>query len=150
MSSQLVINTRDYSDETSSTTFEGVDLTAGNFAAQNTLMDDLVTAAQAILVGHIFGDRRVAAVSEIAGVVGSPYAQREMKWLVSFTDADLGKRHSIELPAPALSFLVPSSDLIDMTATEVVDFIAAFEAYYKVNGTSDVTVNSIRLVGRNL
>ncbi len=150
MSSSLVITTRDFSDETSNTTFEGVDLTAGNFAAQNTLMDNLVTAVQALLVGHIFKDRRVAVQSTIAGVVASPYAQREMKWLVSFTDNVLGDRLSVELPAPALSFLVPGSDLIDMTDPAVTTFIAAFEAYYRVNGTNSVNVETIRLVGRNL
>lgn len=150
MASKLIVSTRDYSDESSKTTFEGVDLTAGNFAAQNTLMDDLVTAAQAILVGHIYKDRRVAAETDIAGVVASPYAQREMKWLVSFTDQVLGDRLNVELPAPALSFLVAGSDLIDMGAAEVIAFIAAFEAFYRVNGANAVNVETIRLVGRNL
>lgn len=150
MASKLIISTRDYSDESSKTTFEGIDLTGANFDAQNTLMDNLVAAAQAILVGHIYKDRRVAVESDIAGVVASPYAQREMKWLVSFTDQTLGDRLNVELPAPALSFLVPGSDLIDMTATEVVAFIAAFEAFYRVNGANTVNVETIRLVGRNL
>jgi len=150
MASQYILSTRDYSDESSRTTFEGVDLSAGNFAAQLALMVTLSAAAQAILVGHIYKERIVAVENDIPGVVASPYAQRELKWLVGFTDQVLGDKLSIELPAPALSFLVPGSDVADITATEMVDFIAAMEAFYRVNGTNAINVDYIRLVGRNL
>jgi len=150
MSSQLIASTRDYSEETSTTTYEGIDLTAGNFTAQNGLMDDLIAAQQAIQVGLIYQDRRVAVVNQISGVIGSPYAQRELKWLVGLTDSVTGLKHSLEVPAPALSFLVPGSDLADLTATEFVDYIAALEAYVRILGTNAGNVNTVRLVGRNL
>lgn len=150
MASKLTLTTRDYSDETSTTSYEGVDLTAGNFAAQNALMTALADAQQDLQIGHVFGDTRQASVSQISGVVGSPYAQREMKWLVSFTDDVTGEKHSIEIPAPALSFLNPGTDVIDMTGTEALAYKAAFEAYYRVNGVNAVTLNTLRLVGRNL
>jgi hypothetical protein len=150
MASKLTATTTDFSEETSTTSYEGVDLTAGNFAAQNGLMDDLIAAQQAIQVGLITQDARQASVSQISGVIASPYAQRELKWLVSFEDSVTGLKHSIEVPAPALSFLVTGSDLADMTATEIVDYIAALEAFYRVLGTNAVDVKTIRLVGRNL
>lgn len=150
MASKLTLTTRDYSDETSTTSYEGVDLTAGNFAAQNALMDTLAAAQQDIQVGHVFGDARLASIAQIAGVVGSPYAQREMKWLVGFTDNVTGLKHSIEIPAPALSFLNPGTDVADITGTEMAAYKAAFEAFYRVGGTNAVTLNTLRLVGRNL
>lgn len=150
MSSFLTLSTRDFSDEVSTTRYEGVDLTAGNFAAQGTLMDNILAAQQALQIGHVFQDARLASVDDIAGVIASPYAQRELKWLVSFTDQVLGSRHSLEVPAPALTFLVTGSDLIDMGDAAVTTYIAALEAYVRINGTNAVNVDTIRLVGRNL
>jgi hypothetical protein len=150
MASKLTLTTLDFSDETSTTSYEGVDLTAGNFAAQNALMDTLVGAQQDLQVGLITQDARLASVAQISGVIGSPYAQRELKFLVSFEDTVLGERHSIEIPAPALTFLVPGSDLVDLTDATVIAYIAALEAFYRVNGANTVDVKTIRLVGRNL
>ena len=150
MASKLTATTTDFSQETSTTSYEGVSLTAGNFAAQSALMDTLIAAQQAIQIGLITQDARLAAVSQISGVIASPYAQRENKWLVSFEDTVLGNMHNIEVPAPALSFLVTGSDLADMGATEILAYIAALEAFYRVNGTNAVDVKKIRFVGRNL
>lgn len=150
MASKLTLTTRDFSQETSTTSYEGVDLTAGNFAAQNTLMTALADAQQDISIGHIFNDARLASVSQIAGVVGSPYAQREMKWLAQFTDDVTGEKHTIEIPCPTLSLLNGSTDVIDTGDALYLAYKAAFEAYYRVNGTNAVTLNGMRLVGRNL
>jgi hypothetical protein len=149
MPSELVLSTRDFSDETSTTTYPGVDLTAANFAAQAALMDTLVGAQQDIQVGHVYQDARKASVALIAGVVASPYAQRELKWLVSMTLSN-GKSSTLEVPAPALSFLVPGSDIADLTDATVAAYIAALEAFVRVDGTLTANVDSIRLVGRNL
>jgi hypothetical protein len=150
MASKMTLTTRDFSQETSTTSYEGVDLTAGNFAAQNTLMTNLADAQQDIQIGHVFQDARLASVQLIAGVVGSPYAQREMKWLASFEDNVTGLKHSLEIPAPALSFLNGQTDLIDTGGTEYLAYKAAFEAFYRVAGVNAVTLIGMRLVGRNL
>jgi hypothetical protein len=150
MASELVLTTLDFSGETSTTTYPGVDLTAGNFTAQSALMDALVAAQQDIQIGLITQDARKASVAQISGVIASPYAQRENKWLVSMTDQVTNRKVTLEVPAPALSFLVPGSDLADLTATEVAAYIAALEAFMQNYGTNDVNVNTIRFVGRNL
>jgi hypothetical protein len=150
MASKLVTTIRDASGETSTTSIEGAVINAGNFAAQDALQDALVTAIQGISVGHLFQDTRILDVSLIAGAVASPFAQRELKWLVSVRETANQEAHTFEIACPDAALLVSGSDLADLAAPAMAQFITDFEAYYRANGLGAATVESIRLVGRNI
>lgn len=140
---------RDYSGEQSAVSMPGTNMNAGNIAAQTGLIGDLSDAIQAVILGYLFKESAFAFETAIAGSVTDPFAQRELKWLVTLEDSG-GILHNMSIPTPDLQFLVAGSDLADLSGAEMVALIAAIEAYYKANGTLAVTVSSIRLVGRNL
>lgn len=154
MSSNLVITYRDYSEnpiERSSSTFTGVTLTEGNFTAQMTLMDNLVSATQAIVLGTKVKDARSASVTTFSETrPTSPFAQRENKWLLKYTDnvTPLGNG-SIEIPCPDLDLLNTEGTALDLTSTEGAAFKTAFEAYQRSRQGNAVTLVSAQYVGRN-
>jgi hypothetical protein len=83
----------------------------------------------------------------------SPYAQRELKWLVQYQGDSSGKLFSTEIAAPDITDnVVVNSDVADLSSADWVAFITAFEAYVRSpdNATETVTVIAARLVGRNI
>ena len=91
-----------------------------------------------------------------SGSVATPaneYAQREMKYIVSFASNNTGEQYSRELPCPDLTLMAPGTDLLDLANATVAAFVTAFEAVASIEEgltPSDVTVTSIKLVGRNI
>lgn len=82
----------------------------------------------------------------------SPYAQREAKYVVSFTSDVTGNRYSREIPAPDLTLMAAGQQFLDLANATVAAFVAAFEAIARVQegaAFNAVTVTSIKHVGRN-
>lgn len=151
MTSELSITYLDRSSETSAATFRGVDLTAGNFTAQMGLMDALVSATQAIVLGTKIKDARKAVVTTFTETQPtSPYAQRENKWLVRYTDnvSPIGNG-SLEIPAPDLDFLNSEGTFLDLGTTEGAAFETAFNAFQRSRLGNACTLVSVQYVGRN-
>ena len=78
------------------------------------------------------------------------FAQRETKWLVTFTDDVNGRIGQFEIPTADLSLLTVGSDQIDYTDQAVIDFIAAIDANGVSRDGNAITVATIEHVGRNL
>jgi len=143
----------DASNENTNFGLPGVDLTAGNYAAQAGLWDALVTAVAAIIIGNVGFKKLQAYVTAVNNVVPSNnFAQREEKWLVTWTDDVLGTKHTTEIGTPDLDLLVSGSDLMNIETGAGADFVTAFEAVVRggPTGANAVSVISIRNVGRNL
>ena len=91
-----------------------------------------------------------------SGSVATPaneYAQREMKYIVSFASNNTGEQYTRELPCPDLTLMAAGTDLLDLTNATVAAFVTAFEAVASIEEgltPSAVTVTSIKLVGRNI
>lgn len=151
MSSKVGITYLDYSLETSTFTANGVDFSAANFDAQNTLIDNLVGATQAIVLGTKIADTRTASVDSFTETKpASPYAQRELKWRVKYVDTvDPVGNGSREIPTPNLTFLNAEGTHLDLGSTEGAAFVAAFEAYHRSSLGNTVEVSEVLLVGRN-
>jgi hypothetical protein len=151
MASKLNITYLDYSLETSTAGFTGVTLTAGNFAAQAALMDTLVSATQAITLATKIKDSRIAVVTPFAETrPTSPYAQRESKWLLRYSDTvSPAGNGTIEVPASDLDLLDANGTHMDLASTEGAAFKAAFEAFQRSRLGNSVTLDSIEFVGRN-
>jgi len=126
-------------------------LNAANIAAQTTLIGTLKTATDAIVLGNPSSYSIIANTVELSGApAGSKSAQRENKWLVSFSDDVSGASGTATIPTADLNLLATNSDLIDMTDAAVIAFVAAFEAVAQSNTGHSVTINQIRFVGRNI
>jgi len=143
----------DASQENSSFGFESAALTAGNIAGQATAAGTLEAATEALTIGNISKNQVAQILLDDPGVPSNPYAQRELKWLVSYQAVTSGKLYSLEIPAPDLTDnLVAGTDVADLTSTDWAAWVTAFEAYAKPADdlTDAVTVVGARLVGRNL
>lgn len=151
MASTFALTFLDRSSEKSTATFRGVSLTAGNFAAQAALMDALAAATVSITLGTKIKDERVAVVTTFAEVrPTNPFAQRENKWLLRFTDdVTPNGNGSMEIPAPDLGLLDDAGVYLDLASTEGAAFKAAFEDFEVSRLGNPVTLVSAQYVGRN-
>jgi len=149
--SKVEVQFLDYSLERSTATFEGVEITAANFAAQKTLIDSLVGSLQAITLATKIKDSRTAVETKFTETrPTSPYAQRENKWLLRFTDnVNPTGNGSKEVPAPDLDLLNAEGTYLDLTSTEGAAFKTDFEAFQRSRLGNAVTLVSAQYVGRN-
>jgi len=143
----------DYSNEKSTTVLNTTVLTAGNFAAQQTLAAALAAAIEDLTIGELTKQINSVPVLYTPAIPTNPYAQREMKWLVSYQGDVSGKLFSSEIAAPDITDnVVPNTDVADITSTDWAAFVTAFEAYVKSpdDPTETVTVIGAHIVGRNI
>jgi len=143
----------DYSNEKSTTVLNTTVLTAGNFAAQQTLAAALAAAIEDLTIGELTKQINSVPVLDTPAIPTNPYAQREMKWLVQYQGDVSGKLFSSEIAAPDITDnVVPNTDTADITSTDWAAFVTAFEAYVKSpdDATETVTVIGAHLVGRNI
>jgi hypothetical protein len=151
--SSTTITFNDYSNEKSAVTYHAEELTAANFDGQATEAGALSVATNALSIGSLV--KRTISQVEIdnPGTPTNPYAQRELKWLVSYRGDTSGKLFQVEIPcANVTDNLVPNTDIADITSTSWENYITAFEAYARSpdDPTEEVTFEGARLVGRNL
>jgi len=144
---------RDYSDETSSFGVTSVTGNAGNLTAQLALQTALSSAVENLSIGHL--DKYTYSIEGLNSPItpSNVYAQRELKWLVTYRGATSGKLFSLEIACPALTDnIIAGSDQADVTSADWVAFIDAFEDYAKSpdNGTEAVEFVNAKLVGRNI
>lgn len=143
----------DYSDEKSLTQVNSIALSAANFDARETLRVALGSAINNLSIGVMSKQTVTDVRDESPGIPTNPFAQREMKWLVTYQGSTSGKKFQLEIAAPSLTDnLQPNSDEADLTSTDWAAFVTAFEAYAIAPGTTSeaVEVISARLVGRNI
>lgn len=151
MASKVNITYMDYSFEKSAAGFTGVDFSAANFDAQNALIDSLVSATQAIVLGTKTKDTRTAIVTDFTETrPASQYAQRELKWRVKYTDTvDPAGDGSLEIPCPDLTLLDTNGTHMNISAGAGAAWVTAFEAFQRSRLGNTVAVVEVELVGRN-
>lgn len=143
----------DYSQENSSFGFESAVLTAGNIVAQTALAATLLTATEGLSIGNVSKQQVAQILHDDPGVPTSPFAQRELKWLVTYQALTSGAKYTLEIAAPNLTDnLVPGTDTADITSDDWAAWITAFVAYaHPADDLSDsVIVLGAKLVGRNI
>jgi len=153
MATQNGIQITDYSNEKSSFSLTSVTANAGNLAAQQALAATLWGTIDDLSIGELTKQTMNLVIYDTPAIPTSPYAQRELKWLVQYQGDSSGKLFSIEIAAPDITDnVVENTDIADLGSTDWAAFVTAFEAYVKSpdNGTEAVTVIGARLVGRNI
>lgn len=145
----------DYDAEPSTASGACAVLTAVNFDAQAaaylSFRDALAAITKGLRVGYSHGlDEQTLAAKTAAS---DPLAQREIKWLVRYTDGvvDPSKTHRMEIPGADLTFLDPNNrGYADLDDADVAAFVSAFEAFVLSPAGNAVTVDSIQFIGANL
>lgn len=144
----------DYSNEKSSFEVFVGDITAVSIAGFLTDFGALRDAIEDITLGVVnkeqwIGDRTLLSNTPPA----DPLAQRENKWRVTYTGDTSGKLYSLEIATAELAggHLLANSDFADLTETDMMAFVDAFETIARTpdDDTETVTVVSIQFVGRN-
>jgi len=152
MASKVTFGFLDYDSEKSSFSVEGVDLTAANLVAQLALIAALQAATVAITIGTN-SDETVLLSREVISSTppANPFAQRETKWLVTYSDDVTGDIHQAEIPTADLSNLTTNGGFLDTSpGSQGEDFVTAFESFVRGEGVNAVTVTNVRHIGRNL
>ena len=135
----------------SNTSVHTADLNAGNITAQLALAATFQASIEAISTGNPGTVEIVATTDEVAKTPSSePVAQRENKWLISFTDDVTGLGGSFTVPCYTPSLLGADGEFMDSGAAEYTALVAATEAYVKSNTGNAVTVTSVRFSARNI
>lgn len=142
----------DYDGEKTTFGINHVALTAGNYAATETLLDSLRDAMAAITLGTVsetrYGNTDLLSIT----LPSDQAAQRELKWLVAYHDTTSLKRYSVEIGCADTDQLDPN----DRAHAEIGDaglvdaFITAFEAVAKSPTGGACVVDEITLVGRRI
>jgi len=156
MGDEMTVSTfqiTDYSNEKSTFQVNSIVLNAGNFAAQSTLAATLVGATEDLSIGELTKQTLNQIVLDAPAVPTNVYAQRELKWLVTYQGDTSGKLFSIEIACPDITDnIVPATDLADLASTDWAAWVTAFEDFARSPDdlAETVTVVSARLVGRNI
>lgn len=152
----------DHSNEKASMQFDIAVVTAANFDTQVGLLDDLRDAIAGITLGVLNKRILTHKMAGSANIPTDPFAQRETKWVVGYTDVSttisgvsnpyFGKKFSVEIACPELTGNLPTStEYANLSDGGVVeDFVTAFEAFAKSPTGGSVQVSYIRVAGRNL
>lgn len=143
---------KDFSKENSSMTFNFPAVTALNIAAFLADFGDLRVATEAIVLGTLQADSWTGDRTKYSAEPPTDVnAQRERKFLVVYEDTVTLTPGRIEIPtADFTDRLVDDTDLVDLTDTEIVAWIAAFETLARTDDGNTLNVVEIRAVGRNL
>jgi len=153
MATQNTFQITDYSNEKSSFGVTSITANAGNLAAQQTAAALLFAAIDDLTIGELTKQAMNLIIYDTPAIPTSPYAQRELKWLVQYQGDSSGKLFSVEIAAPDITDnVVVNTDVADLASTDWAEFVTQFEAYVRSpdNGTENVTVIGARLVGRNI
>lgn len=143
----------DYSNEKSSFQVTSPDVNAGNLAAQQTLAAALAAAVDNLTIGALTKQTMNLVILDSPAIPANVYAQRELKWLVSYIGDSSGKIFQTEIAAPDLTDnVVVNSDVANLASTDWAAFVTAFEAFVRSPDDPAETVTVLRAenVGRNL
>jgi len=153
MSGKLHLSYADYGGEKSAFQVPILDYTSGNFDANETLVDSLVNAVDALTIGlEVKQVRSHSDSGSGSGQSTNVNAHRELKWLVTFSDDVTGQFYQREMPAPLLNANTLLQDVAgnaNITDTLWTNFITAFEAVVESPVGNAVTFVGARYVGRN-
>lgn len=151
MPARVTFRIEDYSGESSTFGVAGDDVTSANYDAQLALAIALSTQISAISIGVVAERKFVASVAQPeTGTPASQYAQRELKWLVTYVDTITSGLQQVEVACPDLTLLIAGSDLMNTGAGAGAAFKTAFDNYVLSQDGNPVSVTTVRLVGRNI
>ena len=121
-------------------------------AIDGTGQDALQNAVDGITLGVVQAKNLNTRTNISGSYPTSELAQRELKLLIGFTDDTTGKKYTTTIPAPDISLFSMSagSDFVDITnGAAVLALVTAMETYGRSELGNNITVNYMKVVGRN-
>jgi len=153
----MAVNTwrfQDFTKEKSTLTVYSADLTAANFAAQETARNALYAAITNLQIATLNHNSYGNQVIGVSTPPINPLSQRENKWLVRYVGFSSGKIFQMEIPCAELTalHLLGNSDEADFTDVDWAAFGSAFQTFARTpdDPTETVTLLDAHFVGRNL
>lgn len=149
----------DYSDETSPLKIFNGAVTSTSIAGYITDLGEFRTLTQNLVLGVVQKEQWVGDNTLISSARPTdPDAQRERKGLVTYIGNTSGKSYTLTIPtirtktSAGASLIVPGTDLFNLTLTPVAEWVAGFQSLARTpdSDTETVTIQEIRLVGRNI
>lgn len=149
----------DYSDEKSPIKLFNGAVTASSIAGFVTDIGSLRALFAAAILGTISTEMWVGDKTLISNTRPTdPDAQRERKGLVVYTGNTTGKKFSFTIPtirtktSGGASLIVPGTDLFNLTLAPIAALVAGINSFARTpdDDTEAITVQEIRLVGRNI
>lgn len=151
MTSFVTLKALDYGEEATRFGFHIVQLTSANFDATIAAVATLQGAVDNVVLGLFDGKTVQAQDIEVGPKATDPYAQREAKWRVRYTDDVSSQGNgSFEIGMPDLTLLVAGTGKMDITAGAGAALVTAIEATVLSRLGNAVTVTEIIHVGRNI
>ena len=154
------LTVRDYgvdleSTELSSFRVPSYQIDAANLATWLTGWGDLKTALDAIILGVQQKEHIAIYDTLISNAIPvSPFAQRELKILVTYVGNTTGKLLQFEIPTPDLAALTlgANDSIVLADAGVMAAYVVADEAVRRMpeDDAETVTIQGARLVGRNI
>jgi hypothetical protein len=147
------VTVRDYSDETSTTRLNFGAVTAVSIGGLLTEWGNWRTALGNIILGVIGKETLVMDSTTLSNESPSvSEAQVELKFMFTYEGDTSKKKFRFEVPTPDTSKVLPGTDIVDLTDTDVAAFITATEALGRSPDSDQetITVLDARLVGRNI
>lgn len=143
---------QDYSREKSRVRMQFQDMTAANYDATKTLMDNVRTAilgvqqenceqTYIVVAQSIFNSRAPATAKN---------SQRESKWLLTLADTTTNKLSRHEIPIAKLDLVTANTDFMDLSAGAGLALKTAIEAGVKSPAGNAVSLISVQFVGKRL
>lgn len=146
------LSVRDYSDETSTTRLNFGAITVVSLPGFLTQWGAFRTSMANIIRGVIGKEKLVLddTVLDNASPADSS-AQVELKFMFTYEGDVSKKKFRIEVPTPNTDKIIPGTDQVDLTDTDVAAFVTAMEAVGRSpdSDTETISVVDARLVGRN-
>lgn len=154
MSSRVVFSIRDFSDEYSSVAFRITDILpdGSNYAALRTEVVALHAALEAVSNGNV-AKQTIIAEDDLLNDTRpiSPYAQRELKWLVQYQDTVSMKKYTFTIPCALLTLMSDGgddyADIVGITAWATL--VTWLENWMQSPEGNAISVNRVSVVGRN-
>lgn len=147
------VTIRDYSDETSTTRLNFGAVTAVSIAGLLTQWGSWKTALGNIILGVLGKETLVmdSTVIDNASPAESE-AQVELKFMFTYEGDTSKKKFRFEVPTPDTAKVLPGTDIVDLTDSDIAAFVTATEALGRSpdSDTETITILDARLVGRNI
>lgn len=144
---------RDYSKEVTSFAINHGAITALSIGGFLTAVGDMRAAVDAITLG-VMAKESITMDSSVLSQAAptNVFAQRELAWRVSYSGNSSNKLFQVTIgTADPTGRLVDDTDLADLTEANMAEFVSSFNAFARSpdSDTENVTIQEIRLVGRN-
>lgn len=147
-------NTRKSNGEPESSSFRLpiITLTPANVAANETLVDNLTAAIDAVVIGVLARESLIFDETFLSDLPApSQLAQRENKLLLRYHATSSGKKYRVSIPTFDLTTLPNNSEFLNLAAGVGAALKTAFEAIVRSpDDDGDVVVlDTAQFVGRN-